>query len=68
METANVGALRYAYAQILGGVPYLFLFADHQHYISTELLGFEDVYRELSKLFPLDNQAFLRVCKEKKRG
>ncbi|WP_206368004.1 hypothetical protein [Sphingobacterium psychroaquaticum] len=66
METANVGALRYAYAQILGGVPYLFLFADHQHYISTELLGFEDVYRELSKLFPLDNQAFLRVCKEKK--
>lgn len=38
IENANLNALKYAYVQILGEVPFLFVFADHQHYISVEEL------------------------------
>ena len=63
IENANLNALKYAYVQILGEVPFLFVFADHQHYISTELRGFEEVYHELSNRFHFDNETFFAVCK-----
>ncbi|WP_353101657.1 hypothetical protein [Myroides odoratus] len=55
--------LKYAYVQVLGHVPYLFVFADHQHYISTELKGFEAIYQELSHQFHFDDTTFYAVCK-----
>lgn len=66
IEKANLNSLKYAYVQVLGGTPYLFIFADHQHYISTELNGFEKVYHELSHRFGFDKDTFFRVCKAKK--
>lgn len=66
IENANLNALKYAYVQILGEVPFLFVFADHQHYISTELRGFEEVYHELSNRFHFDNETFFAVCKARK--
>ncbi|WP_437918799.1 hypothetical protein [Sphingobacterium sp. LRF_L2] len=66
IEKADLRTLKYAYVQVLGGVPYLFVFADHQHYISTELQGFEKVYHDLSHRFSFDDDTFLRVCREKK--
>lgn len=63
IENANIQSLQYAYVQILGDVPFLFVFADHQHYISTELKGFVDVYQELSDRFHFDNETFFAVCK-----
>jgi len=65
IETLAVDTLKYAYAQVLGHVPYLFVFADHQHYISSELKGFEEVYQALSNRFHFDNEAFFAVCKAK---
>lgn len=55
--------LKYAYVQVLGQIPYLFVFADHQHYISTELKGFENMYQELSHRFHFDDTTFYAVCK-----
>lgn len=66
IENANINSLKYAYVQILGEVPFLFVFADHQHYISTELQGFDDVYHELSDRFRFDNETFFDVCKARK--
>ncbi|MCT3662454.1 hypothetical protein HZR00_08010 [Elizabethkingia anophelis] len=66
IENANLNALKYAYVQILGEVPFLFVFADHQQYISTELRGFEEVYHELSNRFHFDNETFFAVCKARK--
>ncbi|WHT39598.1 hypothetical protein QNH98_02550 [Myroides sp. mNGS23_01] len=65
IEQLAIGNLQYAYVQILGHVPYLFVFADHQHYISTELKGFEMVYQELSHQFHFDDATFYAVCKAK---
>lgn len=67
IENANLNSLKYAYVQILGEVPFLFVFADHQHYISTELKGFEGVYRELSDRFGFDSEIFLQYVKPEKK-
>lgn len=66
IENANIDALKYAYVQILGDIPFLFVFADHQHYISTELYGFDEVYQKLSDLFHFDSETFFAVCKARK--
>lgn len=66
VENANIQSLKYAYAQILGNVPFLFVFADHQHYISTELQGFGEVYHKLSDRFRFDDETFFAVCKARK--
>lgn len=66
LEKANLQTLKYAYVQILVNVPFLFLFADHQHYISTELNGFDEIYPELSNRFHFDNTTFFAVSKAKK--
>ncbi|WP_278554919.1 hypothetical protein [Elizabethkingia bruuniana] len=63
IENANIQSLQYAYVQILGDVLFLFVFADHQHYISTELKGFAEVYQELSDRFGFDDETFFAVCK-----
>lgn len=66
IENANINAIKYAYVQVLGDVPFLFVFAGHQHYISTELHGFEEVYHKLSDRFHFDNETFFAVCKARK--
>lgn len=63
IEQIAMANLKYAYVQVLGNVPYLFVFADHQHYISTELKGFESMYQELSHRFHFDDTTFYAVCK-----
>lgn len=66
IETIAIHTLKYAYAQVLGHVAYLFVFAEYQRYISTELKGFEAMYQELSSRFHFDDDAFFAVCKTKK--
>lgn len=66
IEAVAIDTLKYAYVQVLGHIPYLFVFADHQHYISTELIGFEAVYQALSQRFHFDDASFFAVCKAKK--
>lgn len=66
IENINIRSLKYAYVQILGEVPFLFVFTDQQHYISTELNGFDEVYQELSDRFRFDNETFFAVCKARK--
>ncbi|WP_158963448.1 hypothetical protein [Myroides fluvii] len=68
MEEIALDKLKYTYVQILGEVPFLFLFADHQHYISTELNGFESMYEALSKQFHLDDATFFAVCQTNIEG
>lgn len=64
-EKANLYVLTYAYVQVLGDVPFLYIFADFQHYIATDLEGFDEVYNELTNRFKFDNDLFLSVCKSK---
>ena len=66
IEKANINSLKYAYVEVLGNVAFLFVVADYQHYISTELQGFEEVYRELSDRFCFDDETFFAVCKARK--
>lgn len=66
IEKANINSLKYAYVQVLGNVAFLFVVADYQHYISTELQGFEEVYCELSDRFCFDDKTFFAVCKARK--
>ena len=63
IETVNISSLKFAYVQILGNVPFLYVFTDMQHYISTELLGFDLVYRELSNIYKFDDKAFFEASK-----
>lgn len=63
IESANLDLMKYAYVQILGNVPYLFIFADRQHYISTKLIDFDKIYRQLSERFAFDDKTFFMVCK-----
>lgn len=63
INTANLKVLKYAYVQILAEVPFLFLFADHQHYISTAQSGFGEVYQQLTDRFHFDDEMFFAVCK-----
>lgn len=57
--------MKYAYVHILGGIPYLYIFSDTEHYISTELDDFNDVYRELSQFFNFDDETFFTISKNK---
>lgn len=50
-EVVDLSKLKYAYIQILGDRPFLFLFDYHQHYISITQKGFSDTYPLLSKRF-----------------
>lgn len=68
IETVKLQVLKYAYVQILGEVPFLFLFADQQHYISTALEGFDEIYEQLTSCFHFDNKLFHTVCKTCKEG
>lgn len=65
IETLDIDRMKYAYVHILGGIPYLYIFSDTEHYISTELDDFNDVYRELSKIFNFDNETFFTISKNK---
>ncbi|WP_454881579.1 hypothetical protein [Sphingobacterium detergens] len=64
-EEVNLSQLRYAYVQLLAGVPYLFLFDDHQHYIPASSQGFSKVYPKLSEQFGFDDALFFHTIKQK---
>lgn len=68
IENANLFTLKYAYVQILGDVPYLFIFADRQHYISTKLNNFDKTYLQISERYGLDDETFFAVCKTGQEG
>ncbi|WP_293915591.1 MULTISPECIES: hypothetical protein [unclassified Sphingobacterium] len=61
MEQVDLSKLKYAYAEVLGGDPYLFLFDHRQCYISGLLNGFDTVYRQLSLRFGFDDTVFYKV-------
>ena len=65
IETIHIDLMKYAYVHILGGIPYLYIFSDTEHYISTELDDFNDVYRELSQIFNFDDETFFTISKNK---
>lgn len=61
MEQVDLSKLKYAYAEVLGGDPFLFLFDHRQWYISGLLKGFDTVYRQLSVRFGFDDTVFYKV-------
>ncbi|WP_313385866.1 hypothetical protein [Chishuiella sp.] len=66
IEEASIQLIKYVYVQVLGNVPFLFIFSSRQHYISTHLNGFEEVYKILSNQFHFDDDIFFAVCKARK--
>ena len=63
-EKVELNELKYAYVQILGEQPYLFLFDVQQRYIQASQPGFMDVYMKLSKRFGFNDELFRKVVKE----
>jgi len=66
IEEASIQLMKYVYVQVLGNVPFLFIFSSRQHYISTHLNGFDEVYKILSNQFHFDDDIFFAVCKARK--
>ncbi|MDM1294587.1 hypothetical protein HX021_09815 [Sphingobacterium sp. N143] len=60
-EQVSLTKLRYAYIELLGGEPFLFLFEDHQHYISAKSKGFSKVYPILSQQFGFHDSIFFNT-------
>src|SRR5690606_8902485 len=65
-ESVDLSILKYAYVEILGDRPFLFLFDYQQRYISCLQKGFVKVYPELSKRFGFDDALFFKTIKSKK--
>ena len=63
-EEFDVNKLKYVNVTLLGDTPYLLFFSDYQHYISSALKGFEDVYTQLSAKFGFDDEAFFEVMNQ----
>lgn len=63
-ERVDLKKLRYAYAQVLGDTPYLFMFDYQQRYISTTQKDFSKVYLEISKTFGFNDEAFFKVVNQ----
>ena len=61
LEEVHLDQLKYAYVQILGEQPYLFLFDFQQRYILATQSGFMDVYLTLSDRFGFNNDVFKKV-------
>lgn len=64
-ETIDLSILKYAYVEILGDRPFLFLFDYRQHYVSCLLQGFSQSYEELSKRFNFDDACFFKIVQSK---
>ena len=64
LEEVHLDQLKYAYVEILGEQPYLFLFDFQQRYILATQSGFMDVYLTLSDRFGFNNDVFKKVVKE----
>lgn len=65
IEMIDIDLMKYAYVHILGSIPYLYIFSDTEHYISTELENFNHVYRELSEILNFDDETFFSISKNK---
>lgn len=65
-ESVDLKKLKYAYVQILGDTPYLFMFDYKQRYISTNQKGFSEVYLEISRLFEFNDETFFKVVNQDK--
>lgn len=64
-ESVDLSLLKYAYIEILGDNPYLFLFDYRQHYIPVLLQGFSKVYPVLSERFGFDDILFFKTITSK---
>jgi hypothetical protein len=65
-EFVDLSILKYAYVEILGDRPFLFLFDYYQHYIAVQQNGFSTVYPVLSARFGFDDQLFFKIINQKK--
>jgi len=65
-ERVNLSILKYAYVEILGEDPYLFLFDYRQHYIPILQNGFSKIYPQLSERFGFDNTLFFKIINSRK--
>jgi hypothetical protein len=65
-ESVDLVQLKYAYVEILGNRPFLFLFDWHQHYICCLQQGFVNAYKKLSERFGFDDDAFFKITNSKK--
>lgn len=65
-ESVDLSQLKYAYVEISGDRPFLFLFDWHQHYICGLQQGFAKVYKQLSKRFGFDDEAFFKILNSNK--
>ncbi len=65
-ERVNLSILKYAYVEILGENPYLFLFDYRQHYIPILQNGFSKIYPQLSERFGFDNALFFKIINSRK--
>lgn len=65
-EHIELSKLKYAYVEVLGDRPFLFLFDHRQHYILIAQKGFSETYLLLSKRFGFDDETFFKVIHQKK--
>lgn len=65
-ESVNLAHLKYAYVEILGVDPYLFLHDNKQHYIPVLQKGFSTAYPQLSERFGFDDALFFKTIAKKK--
>lgn len=65
-ESVDLSLLKYAYVEILGEDPYLFLFDFKQHYIPVLQQGFSKTYPQLSERFGFDDPLFFKTINSKK--
>jgi hypothetical protein len=65
-EIVDLSKLKYAYIEILGDRPFLFLFDYYQHYILITQKGFSETYPLLSKRFGFDDALFFKTVNSKK--
>jgi hypothetical protein len=65
-ESVDLSILKYAYIEILGEDPYLFLFDYRQHYIPARQQGFSKTYPKLSERFGFDDMLFFKILTSKK--
>ncbi|MDR2283348.1 MAG: hypothetical protein LBE37_09075 [Sphingobacterium sp.] len=66
VESVDLSLLKYAYVEVLGENPYLFLFDYRQHYVPVHQQGFSKTYPLLSKRFGFDDILFFKTIAGKK--
>lgn len=66
LETVDLTILKYAYVEVLGDRPFLFLFDYYQHYIPVGQKGFAAMYHNLSKRYGFDDACFFKIIRQKK--